>query len=67
MKTYETPKLVEFGSVAQLTADSGENDSSDTIFRISGRSPGIGGSTDSCNFGATRNCLPGTNPTPRGR
>ena len=60
MKTYETPTLVEFGSVAQLTADSGENDSSDTIFRISGRSPGIGGSFDSCNFGAEENCIPDT-------
>ena len=62
MKTYETPTLVEFGSVAQLTADSGENSSSDTIFRINGREDaGIGGSFDSCNFGATNEeCLPST-------
>ena len=66
MKAYTPPTLVEFGSVAQLTADSGENSSSDTIFRINGRTgPGIGGSIDSCNFGAEQNCLPDANPTTR--
>ena len=67
MKTYQTPTLVEFGSVAQLTADSGENSNSDTIFRLNGRTgPGIGGSMDSCNFTDNR-CLPGDGVIPRNR
>ena len=61
MKTYITPSLVALGAVAEMTADSGENASSDTIFRLNGRTgPGIGGSIDSCNFGTEENCLPGT-------
>ena len=67
MKAYNTPAIAELGAVATLTADSGENASSDTIFRINGRTgPGIGGSIDSCNFGAEQNCLPPTGAGPRG-
>ena len=62
MSVYTPPSITDLGSVAQLTADSGENTSSDTIFRLNGRtSPGIGGSIDSCNFGADKFCLPGDN------
>ena len=62
MKTYIAPAIAELGAVATLTADSGENATSDTVFRINGRTgPGIGGSIDSCNFGAELNCLPGDN------
>ena len=61
MKTYNTPAIAELGAVATLTADSGENASSDTVFRISGREAGIGGSIDSCNFGVEdEECLPST-------
>jgi hypothetical protein len=61
MKNYTAPALIAFGSVASLTADSDPNSAQmDSVYRVSGRGKGVGGSIDSCNFGQEENCLPST-------
>lgn len=59
MKTYTAPRLTELGTVANLTADSGENNTQDTAYTLIGRLAGRGGSFDSCAF-HDNYCLPET-------
>lgn len=59
MKIYTAPSLTEFGTVASLTADSGENNTSDTAYTLVGRLDGRGGSFDTCVFDDE-----GNNPDP---
>jgi hypothetical protein len=48
MKTYTPPAIVEYGDVADVTADSRENNTDDTFFSLNGPQDGLGGSFDVC-------------------
>lgn len=57
MKTYTPPAIVEYGDVADATADSRTNETDDTFFSLNGPVPGLGGSSDTCVTADNVTCL----------
>ena len=57
-RSYEAPKLINHGTVSNLTAASSESAPSDFVFGEQGEVIGtITGTLDACSFGDMRQCI----------